>query len=229
MTTAEWSSYVLQAEASSTPYTRTVLLAPDRHLHVVALGSLEGWGVISEEFSTGFLDNLLRQCTDVPESALADSAPKAFQESLSRHKVEYPPWSSAQYVAALIDGNTLRSSWIGDMHLIGWNSGRRYVTNNPHMVKGVDVNKREQRAVLRSLGLHSSESEERKPEVGVLHKLEHPTILFLGNHNPETALASSESLKRLQMSRSVDEFKQNCKAVDRAMEGLFVHGMFLFV
>jgi hypothetical protein len=227
--TTKWSSYVLQGNSSSIHFARTLSWGRDRHLHVVAIGSLEGWGDMSDEFSADFLDTLCLKSTKITDSVLADFAQRVFQESLARHKPQYPPWSSVQYVAAYVDHNTLRSSWVGAMYLLGWKSGKRYITNTPHLLKGVDANGREQRAVLRCLGLTRPESEERQPEVGVPQSLEHPTVIFLGNQNPESLLEDSQALQQVLRSSNPREFMYNCNVVDRALEGASVRGLFLYV
>src|SRR5262245_54204903 len=113
---AGWTSYVLQADGASSPFTRTLSLRRDRHLHLVAVASVEGWGTICPDFSRDFLQSLCLQA-DITESVLADVAARAFSQSLARQKAQHPPWSFVQYVAAFIDGNSLRYSWIGDMYL----------------------------------------------------------------------------------------------------------------
>jgi hypothetical protein len=227
--TTEWSPYVLQGDGSSVPFTRSQVLGPDRSLHVVAIGSLEGWGDMSDEFSEDFLDALCLKATEMGDLVLADFAQLAFQESLARHKPQHPPWSSVQYVAAYVDHSTLRASWIGDMYLLGWKSGKRYIANTPHLVKGVDATGREKRAVLRCLGLTRPESEERQPEVGGLHTLERPTVLFLGNQNPESLLHGSQAVQQVLMSSNSHEFMCNCNVVDKALAGASVRGLFVYV
>lgn len=220
------ASYTLSSLGTMSSCSRTLALGGQRHLIIVAEASLEGWGVVSEDFSREFLGTLLGYVPQhLNEDVLADVAQPAFEESIARFVPDYPPWSSAQYVASYVQGRELYFSWIGDMYLVAWSRSKTQLLNQPHVAGEGEVN----RTILRGLRLKASTTQQTMPEVGKPLPLESPTILFLGNKNPCVLVPEFTCFQQLLNGAGSEGFQEQCRELGEALVSLGVRGMFVYI
>jgi hypothetical protein len=181
-----------------TPLRRTATrqMSGDRFLSAYAECSIEGWGDVSEEYSSAFLDRfctLVESDTTSTSESMGRDGRIAFRDSLSQFTPTIPAWVSSEYVAALVQGPCLYLSWIGSPRAVYWGRGGTRFWNEPDSWPTQGRDGKPHEMVTKCLRIEEAETDAGMPNSAALHGLVDPGVLYLGNGSVQSLFKSSES------------------------------------